>query len=130
LKKKYQNENIRFTGPIYDGVLLDNLRYHSSVYVHGHSVGGTNPSLLEAMACQCSILAHDNNFNKAVLEEHASYFSSAKDITMFFDQPLPEEEEKRKKIANIEKIRSIYTYQRITDAYEALMLEATVVVRR
>src|SRR5687767_9388934 len=67
LKEKYSNEKLRFPGAIYDQEVLNNLRYFSAIYFHGHSVGGTNPSLLEAMACGCNIAAHGNEFNKAVL---------------------------------------------------------------
>jgi glycosyltransferase involved in cell wall biosynthesis len=55
--------------------VLDNLRYYSNLYFHGHSVGGTNPSLLEAMACNCCIVAHDNVFNKSILNQDAYYFN-------------------------------------------------------
>src|SRR6266404_1982826 len=62
--KKYANNNIRFQDAIYDKNILNNLRFFSKLYFHGHSVGGTNPSLLEAMACQSNIAAHNNLFNK------------------------------------------------------------------
>ena len=55
---------------------LNNLRYFSNLYFHGHSVGGTNPSLLEAMASQALVIAHNNDFNKGVLKENAYYFSN------------------------------------------------------
>ncbi|WP_125718527.1 DUF1972 domain-containing protein [Flavobacterium ustbae] len=81
LKKKFYNfKNIRFTGGIYNKEHLDNLRYFSNLYFHGHSVGGTNPSLLEAMAAKALIVAHDNQFNRAVLKENAFYFSNKADI--------------------------------------------------
>ena len=73
LVEKYGNEkNVRFVGGIYDFKKLDSVRHFSKAYFHGHSVGGTNPSLLEAMAAGCFIFAHDNIFNRAVLEENAS----------------------------------------------------------
>lgn len=81
LKKKFYNHhNIRFTGGIYDKEHLDNLRYFCNLYFHGHSVGGTNPSLLEAMAAKALIVAHNNEFNRAILQENAFYFSNAIDI--------------------------------------------------
>jgi len=81
LKKKFsKHQNIRFTGGIYNKEHLDNLRYFSNLYFHGHSVGGTNPSLLEAMAAKALIVAHNNKFNSAVLQENAFYFSNAADI--------------------------------------------------
>ena len=66
LKEKYSNKGIIFLGGIFNKIHLDNLRYYSKLYIHGHSVGGTNPSLLEAMAAKTLILAHNNQFNKSV----------------------------------------------------------------
>lgn len=72
LMEKYGNkEGIRFVGGIYDFEKLNSVRYYSFAYFHGHSVGGTNPSLLEAMASSCYILANDNIFNRAVLKKNA-----------------------------------------------------------
>lgn len=77
LKQKYIfSKNIRFLGAVYNLKHLDNLRYFSNLYFHGHSVGGTNPSLLEAMASRALIIAHDNDFNSAILKENAFYFSN------------------------------------------------------
>ena len=81
LKNKFaQNANIRFMGGIYNIAHLDNLRYFSKLYFHGHSVGGTNPSLLEAMASKALILAHNNDFNKGVLKDNAYYFGNAAEV--------------------------------------------------
>lgn len=82
LKDRYKDySNIRFTGGIYNLEHLNNLRYYSNLYFHGHSVGGTNPSLLEAMASQALILAHNNDFNKGVLKDNAYYFSNADEVS-------------------------------------------------
>lgn len=56
------------------------MRYYSNLYFHGHTVGGTNPSLLEAMGSGALICAHDNIFNKAILKDDAFYFKNHKDI--------------------------------------------------
>lgn len=81
LKSKFKNnENIKFLGGIYNIEHLNNLRYFSKIYFHGHSVGGTNPSLLEAMASGALIAAHNNDFNKGILNENAIYFSTATDV--------------------------------------------------
>lgn len=76
---------IRFVGGIYDFKKLNSVRYYSFAYFHGHSVGGTNPSLLEAMASNCYILAHDNIFNRAVLKENAHYYGNAEGVTLLLD---------------------------------------------
>ncbi|MGJ8548453.1 DUF1972 domain-containing protein [Winogradskyella wichelsiae] len=81
LKDKYKNHSsIKFLGGIYNQNDLDNLRYFSNLYFHGHSVGGTNPSLLEAMGSKAFIIAHNNIFNKSILKENAFYFKSDTDI--------------------------------------------------
>lgn len=81
LKSKYkEHSNIRFLGGIYNLEHLNNLRFFSNIYFHGHSVGGTNPSLLEAMSSQALIAAHCNDFNKGVLNNNAYYFSSAEEV--------------------------------------------------
>lgn len=81
LKNKYKNHTyIRFLGAIYQINDLNNLRYFCHFYFHGHSVGGTNPSLLEAMASQAFILAHNNDFNKGILKENAFYFKNSQEV--------------------------------------------------
>jgi glycosyltransferase involved in cell wall biosynthesis len=81
LKSKYKNQSsIRFLGAIYNLEHLNNLRYFSKLYFHGHSVGGTNPSLLEAMASQALVLAHNNDFNRGILKENSYYFSDAEEV--------------------------------------------------
>lgn len=85
LYKKLSNrinysKNIIFKGPVYDKGILDNLRFKCRNYIHGHSVGGTNPSLLEALACGCNILAHSNEFNRDVLEGHGRFWGSEMEL--------------------------------------------------
>ncbi|MBC7494687.1 MAG: DUF1972 domain-containing protein [Flavobacterium sp.] len=81
LKVKFKNcTNIKFLGGIYNLNHLDNLRYFSKLYFHGHTVGGTNPSLLEAMASGALIAAHQNEFNESILHQNAFYFTTALDI--------------------------------------------------
>lgn len=81
LKSKFKhNKNIKFIGAVYDLDLLNNLRFYSELYFHGHSVGGTNPSLLEAMASDALIVANENIFNQSILQSNAFYFKNSIDI--------------------------------------------------
>ena len=81
LKNKFKdNKNILFLGGIYNLEHLNNLRYFSNLYFHGHSVGGTNPSLLEAMASRALVIAHNNDFNKGILKENSYYFSNPTEV--------------------------------------------------
>ncbi len=66
--------HIRFLGSLYDKSILDALRYHCRLYYHGHSVGGTNPSLLEAIGCEALIAIHENRFNRSVIGSLAPGF--------------------------------------------------------
>ena len=81
LKNKFKDySNIRFLGALYNLEHLNNLRYYSNLYFHGHSVGGTNPSLLEAMASKALVVAHNNDFNKGILKENSFYFSTPNEV--------------------------------------------------
>lgn len=124
LSRAFRNARIQFAGPVYDQYALNNLRYYSSRYFHGHSVGGTNPSLLEAMACRCNIAAHNNIFNKTVLQTGADYFSTAADVATIMDTPNNCRIADERKHSNIEKIRTVYNIEKNIDDYERVMLEA------
>jgi rhamnosyltransferase len=73
-------KEIVFMGSLYDQQRLHMLRCYCCGYIHGHSVGGTNPSLLEAMSARNLIIAHDNVFNREVCSDFALYFVDAKDL--------------------------------------------------
>ena len=120
LLKKYSSEFIQFPGAIYDQSIVNALRHFSSIYFHGHSVGGTNPSLLEAMACGCHIAAHKNAFNTAILTNCASYFSTAEDVKKIVNQPLNGPIAIDRKQQNLEKIRKTYNWEKIINDYEGI----------
>jgi glycosyltransferase involved in cell wall biosynthesis len=101
LKGKFKNnKNIHFLGGIYNLEHLNNLRYYSKLYFHGHSVGGTNPSLLEAMASQALVIAHNNDFNKGILRENGIYFSNATEVKNILESV--------KKNDNLPKVQNNY----------------------
>ncbi|MCB8964988.1 MAG: DUF1972 domain-containing protein [Bacteroidales bacterium] len=80
-RKRYAGSpNIKFLGGIYNQDDLNALRFYSKAYIHGHSVGGTNPSLLEAMACGCFVIAHDNPFNRYAMVNCGLYFGTPHDF--------------------------------------------------
>lgn len=121
LKSKYnKHQNIRFLNGIYDINVLNNIRYFSNLYFHGHTVGGTNPSLLEAMASSALICAHDNIHNASVLADNAYYFSNADQVQQLMDSVDVNDSVNQHKIANnIKKIRCTYTWEMIIDQYIA-----------
>lgn len=75
--KSAAGPEVRFVGAIYDKPIVHALRAHCLAYVHGHQVGGTNPSLVEALGAGNPVLAHDNRFNRWVADTAAKYFSNA-----------------------------------------------------
>lgn len=81
MKAKYSSfENIEIIDPIYDIEKLSVLRASCSFYVHGHSAGGTNPSLVEMMHFGKTIFCFDCNYNRASTENRASFFSDSVDL--------------------------------------------------
>jgi len=81
LKEKYSTTpNIFLFDPIYEQRELDLLRSNASLYIHGHSVGGTNPSLVEAMNLGLPILAFDVCYNRETTENCAEYFSNETEL--------------------------------------------------
>ena len=126
LKKKYKASGAVFLGSIFDKEHLDSLRGFSKCYFHGHSVGGTNPALLEAMAAKSFIFAHDNIFNRDVLENNAFFFNNNTEIKElllnFNDLELKKVEMTNN---NIKKINEKYSHQNITKQYIDLVKAVT-----
>lgn len=82
LKRKFSvSLNIQIIDPIYDINHLYKLRSECKGYIHGHSAGGTNPSLVEAMHFEKPIFAFDCSFNRYSTEDKALYFSSSKELS-------------------------------------------------
>ena len=100
---------------------MNNLRWYCRFYFHGHSVGGTNPSLLEAMASRAFLLAHDNVFSRDVLGDHAFYFADANAAAQLLkDASLLEAKRELFTSFQQERIRIDFNWQKITDEYEEL----------
>ena len=119
----YRSDKIRFIGSIYEKDKINSLRHYAAMYFHGHSVGGTNPSLLEAMACGCNIAAHDNVFNRAILTDYAFFFSTPDDIRNIINKSISELPIVNRKDQNIEKVKTIYNWESIINKYEQTFKE-------
>ncbi len=124
LFKKYASTSVRFPGGIYDYALINSLRHFSALYFHGHSVGGTNPSLLEAMACRCNIAAHDNEFNRAILIDDAFFFSTSQDIKNIINNLVTGVDIADRIELNLEKIKKVYNWEKVINDYETIFLHA------
>lgn len=81
LLEKYKGySNIKMLNPIYEPKEINLLRSNCKLYIHPHSVGGTNPSLVEAMYLGLPIVAFDVVYNRATTEDKAFYFKDAPDL--------------------------------------------------
>lgn len=112
---------IRLLGGVYDQDLLDALYAHAFTYVHGHSVGGTNPSLLRAIGAGTAVIAYDVGFNREVLEDDGWFFSDATDLTELFprieaDAALAESNGRRHR----ERAARRFSWDEVATAYEDL----------
>ncbi len=113
---------IRMLGTIYDQTKLQALRFYARAYFHGHSVGGTNPSLLEALGCGNAVIAHDNVFNREVAENAALYFGRATDIPNLVEKINTDKILRSVMRSNAKDIIARrYTWELVTDAYMALL---------
>lgn len=86
--KAAASAEVRFVGAIYDKTAVQSLRVHCTGYVHGHQVGGTNPSLVEALGAGNAVVAHDNRFNRWVAGEAAVYFKSTEEFACRMDEMM------------------------------------------
>lgn len=111
-----------FTGGIYDHPTLAALRFHSIAYLHGHRVGGTNPSLVEALGAGNAVIAHDNPFNRWVAGDAGLYFSNeagVRDaIDQVLDQPIVLE---RLRAAARERWKTAFTWPAVLRKYQTFL---------
>jgi len=120
LVQKFKNdERIVFTGGIYNHPQkIHSLKLYSTLYFHGHSVGGTNPSLLEAMASRSLVAAHDNPFNRAVLQQDAFYFSSFHEVKEIIENTRRNGHETTMINNNLKKIKEQFNWDNVINKYE------------
>jgi glycosyltransferase involved in cell wall biosynthesis len=117
------SSEVKFLGAIYDKEIVQSLRFHSMAYVHGHQVGGTNPSLVEALGAGNAIIAHRNKFNAWVAGDHARYFSGADDFNRVLNDLLanPGQAAEMGRHSR-ERFNAEFTWNKILGDYESLLL--------
>jgi glycosyltransferase involved in cell wall biosynthesis len=119
--KKLADKRVHFTGAIYEKVILDTLRQNCYLYLHGHSVGGTNPSLLEAMAAGCACLCHDNAFNRETTSGLQEYFTESFDLAIKLNSLERNSDHVIHLKAHALKCVQNYTWNKVTESYVALI---------
>ncbi len=115
------SDRVRLLGGIWDQEQLDQLYAHACTYVHGHSVGGTNPSLLRAMGAGTAVLAYDVNFNHDVLGPDGRYFSTPADLAAALMDAESDPDELQALATRLqERAEAVYRWDDVTDRYEAM----------
>lgn len=119
------NAGVRFVGALYDTPLVQALRAHTRLYIHGHTVGGTNPSLVEALGAGSPVLAHDNVFNRWVAGTAAQYFTDEALCAAQLDALLEDEPQLRAmRTGSIARHAEAFTWDTVLPAYEAVLIAA------
>jgi glycosyltransferase involved in cell wall biosynthesis len=130
LKEEYGNiANIHIYDPIYNQREIDLIRGNAALYVHGHSAGGTNPSLVEAMYLELPIIAFNVSYNKTTTENKAIYFSSAEELVAKLEIVSETEMENLRKEMKSVALRR-YTWGKISNQYDLLIKEAIAIDRK
>jgi rhamnosyltransferase len=113
-----------FLGSVYDEDLLNMLRQNCTAYIHGHSVGGTNPSLLEAAISRNIIIAHDNQFNSEVCGKSAVYFANETELARKMKLVYRYNENYLDLKNNVYyRVKKNYLWSKITEDYHSLLQE-------
>ncbi|MDB4476210.1 DUF1972 domain-containing protein [bacterium] len=119
---KAAGPEVLFPGAIFDKALLRSLRFHCRLYIHGHTVGGTNPSLVEALAARSAVLAHDNRFNRWVLGDAARFFGGIDECEGKLRSLLSNDREiDSMKHASVKRHLEAFQWPAIFAAYESLL---------
>lgn len=116
-----KDPRIKFVGTVYDKELVKKIRENSFAYIHGHSVGGTNPSLLEALASTDINILYDCGFNREVAEDGAWYFRMKRgDLAWLIAEIEELDKNEIKKVKNLarKRIDDEYEWGKIVGEYE------------
>ncbi|HMG67561.1 MAG TPA: DUF1972 domain-containing protein [Chitinophagaceae bacterium] len=121
LVEKYRNDSrIVFLGALFNEIKVQTLTTFCKLYFHGHSVGGTNPSLLDAMAAKAPIAVHNNVFNNAIVKGNALQFKSPTDVFNLINANHYSNESYIRN--NYATIADDYTWEKIVNQYEYYFL--------
>lgn len=118
------SKEVRFLGAIYDHDCLDALRFYSCLYLHGHTVGGTNPSLVEALGAGQPVMAQDNKYNRWVAGAGAVFFRGRDDCSRHLDALLSNERDLlNMAMFSRKRFEKEFTWDIVLRQYEELLLQ-------
>lgn len=122
-----QDDRIKFVGPMYDREILNYVRQYAHAYIHGHSVGGTNPGLLEAMSATDVSLLYDCVFNREVGAEATYYFKDDDSLADLIDKydNIYNETKYELGVKAKERMKNQYSWKKIINQYEELFCDIT-----
>lgn len=116
------NAEVAFIGGVYDVPTVASLRFHSLAYMHGHQVGGTNPSLVEALGAGNPVIGHDNRFNRWVAGDAGLYFTDVDGCDTHITQILAEPAIRDAKVALArQRWSEAFSWPTILEAYREVI---------
>lgn len=117
---------VKWLGHLRDDELLFALWQNAGVYFHGHSVGGTNPALVQAMACGAPTIARDTVYNREVLADSGRFVEPTSEAIVDATSSLllDSVEQSRMSNASVARQNDLYTWDGVCQRYESLLLEA------
>ncbi len=122
--KEAASNEVAFPGAIYDKAVVQALRFHARFYVHGHQVGGTNPSLVEALGAGNAVLAHDNPYNRWVAGEAGVYFGDEDGCAQQIEALLDDASQLAQlQAASRARHAGEFTWEKVLGDYETLLLD-------
>lgn len=124
------DERVRMIGGVWDQTLLDQLYANATSYLHGHSVGGTNPSLLRAAGAGAFVIAYDVPFNRDVVGNHAEYFRTEADVAHQVETVEAHPGSSRQRGHALQTDIRRYSWDTVADQYEQLIADLAGRVKR
>lgn len=122
-------KNISLLDPIYDQHTLDIIRGNASLYIHGHSAGGTNPSLVEAMFLGLPIISYGVSYNRTTTGDKAFYFSSEEELKNLL-QNLTQNELKNCALKMKKMAKNKYVWKTVAEKYSQVIQESFSVTKK
>ena len=119
--KETASKEVYFIGPVYNRDIVSSLRYFSRLYFHGHQVGGTNPSLVESLAAQNTIVCNDNKYNRWVSGDGALYFSDIKSLINILNN-IDKVDLDQLRINALDRYNKLFKNEIVLNNYEKLLL--------